>query len=470
MASAAAVALSASLSGGVALAAPHHQTATAPHTLPPNARLYTPPPDHGALQQAVQLLAQHDARDAALIAAMVTTPQAVWFTGGTPAQVRQDVHTTVTRAAAHGTVPVLVAYNVPFRDCAQYSGGGATDTAAYEAWIDAFAAGIGNSHAIVMLEPDSLGIIPFNTDINGNAEWCKPDLSSTGLTPEEANAARYTQLNHAVDALEAQRNTLVYLDGGHSAWLGVGDIAQRLVKAGVDNAQGFFLNLSNYQYTANSNAYGTWISDCIAYAEQVNAGDFAGCPNQYWNGGPPNWIGTALTPYGQWTSNGTFDNLDTSGIDARYAGMLGSVTPSTHFVVDTSRNGNGPNDMSTYAVAPYNQPGSVISGLQGGNWCNPPGAGLGVRPTTNTGVPLLDAYLWVKTPGQSDGSCDIAGGARAWDYTAYNPWNLSGDAQNHFDPLWGIVDPAAGAWFPRQALQLARTANPPLLPTWPIVH
>jgi endoglucanase len=105
----------------------------------------------------------------------------------------------------------------------------------------------------------------------------------------------------------------------------------------------------------------------------------------------------------------------------------------------------------------------VTAGLTSGNWCNPPGAGLGLRPTANTGVALLDAYLWVKIPGESDGSCDIAGGARAWDYTQYNPWSLTGDAQNHFDPLWGIVDPAAGLWFPQQALQLAKNATPPLL-------
>jgi endoglucanase len=145
----------------------------------------------------------------------------------TPAQVRIAVHNSVARATAQGTVPTLVAYDVAFRDCAQYSAGGAADTAAYDAWIDAFAAGIGNHDAIVLLEPDSLGIIPYNTDINGNAEWCRPDLTGTGLTPAQANQGRYDQLNHAVDALEAHRNVSVYLDGTHSAWLGVGDIADR---------------------------------------------------------------------------------------------------------------------------------------------------------------------------------------------------------------------------------------------------
>jgi len=40
-----------------------------------------------------------------------------------------------------------------------------------------------------------------------------------------------------------------------------------------------------------------------------------------------------------------------------------------------------------------------------------------------------------------------------------------GDAQNHFDPLWGMVVPPAGAWFPESALQLARNSNPPLVST-----
>ncbi len=56
---------------------------------------------------------------------------------------------------------MLVAYNIPFRDCAQFSAGGATSVAEYEAWIDGFAAGIGDQPAVVILEPDGLGIIPW---------------------------------------------------------------------------------------------------------------------------------------------------------------------------------------------------------------------------------------------------------------------------------------------------------------------
>ena len=65
---------------------------------------------------------------------------------------------------------MLVAYDVPFRDCGQYSAGGTLNTADYLAWIDGFARGIGSSRAVVLLEPDGLGIIPYNTDINGNAD------------------------------------------------------------------------------------------------------------------------------------------------------------------------------------------------------------------------------------------------------------------------------------------------------------
>jgi endoglucanase len=79
------------------------------------------------------------------------------------------------------------------------------------------------------------------------------------------------------------------------------------------------------------------------------------------------------------------------------------------------------------------------------DWCNPPGRGLGLRPTTDTGNPLADAFLWIKTPGESDGQC-----------------SRGRTDTGGVDPEWGIVDPAAGAWFPQQALQLAQLANPPL--------
>jgi endoglucanase len=439
-------------------------------TLSPHAKFSVRVPDQDAVKQIASELKQRDLPDALKLGAMAATPQAAWFTSGTPQQVQSDVNKTMCQADLTRTVPVLVAYNIPFRDCAQYSAGGALDTASYEAWIDGFAAGVGKRQAVVVLEPDSLGIIPWSGD------WCQPTVTDSAGNTSHAPGAdpltRYAQLNYAVDKLAAAApNALVYLDGTHSGWLNVGDASTRLASAGVARAEGFFLNISNYQITGNLAQYGTWISECLAYGTSVAPGDFGSCPNQYWNGGPlpsliaqinGEWNGTALDGNGAWSDSSTTVALNTSGINLRYANMLGTTTPTARFIIDTSRNGHGPLNGASYAAAPYDQPANVQASLTSGNWCNPPGAGLGLRPTANTGVALLDAYLWVKIPGESDGSCDIAGGARAWDYTQYNPWALTGDAQNHFDPLWGMVDPAAGLWFPQQALQLAQNAVPPL--------
>lgn len=409
--------------------------------LGPGTRFFVPPPDAGAVQQERALLGAGDRRDAALLASMESFSHAVWFDGGTPDQVREQVRRVMRQAAAQRAVPVLVAYDIPGRDCAQYSAGGALDLSAYEAWISAFARGIGRAKAVVLLEPDSLGLLPSS---------CGGPKSGYPFT----DADRYAELNYAVEVLERDPATSVYLDGTHSAWLAVGDIAQRLVAAGVRRAQGFFLNVSNYQPTPELIDYGTWISDCIAFAGDAEQGG--------WRLGHYDYCASQYYPATQ--SDFSTWQLSTDWYEAN----LGSAVATTHFVIDTSRNGNGPDDMLMYAQAPYNQPPTVIAALQAGNWCNPPGRGLGLRPTAATAVPLLDAYLWVKVPGESDGQCDAAGGARAWDYAAYSQsgWPTDPAQQALFDPLWGGFDPAAGAWFPAQALQLAEDADAPL-PAWP---
>ncbi|MBE2225102.1 MAG: glycoside hydrolase family 6 protein, partial [Anaerolineae bacterium] len=119
--------------------------------LPPDTRFYTPKPNHGAIEQIIDLWHDHNWADAILIKEMIRTPQSVWFTAGTPQSVQRDVRRTVQFAAFRHSVPVLVAYNIPFRDCAQFSAGGATTVEEYKAWIDGFARGIGHKEAIVIL-------------------------------------------------------------------------------------------------------------------------------------------------------------------------------------------------------------------------------------------------------------------------------------------------------------------------------
>jgi endoglucanase len=91
-------------------------------------------------------------------------------------------------------------------------------------------------------------------------------------------------------------------------------------------------------------------------------------------------------------------------------GIISALTGGAHFVVDTSRNGRGP---ATGIANP---------------WCNPPGRGLGPAPTTDTGDPRADAFLWIKTPGVSDGDC-------------------------------GRGDPPAGSWWQRRAEDLIHNAS-----------
>jgi endoglucanase len=371
-------------------------------------RFYVPLPSSGAAQQAAGLVKGHDAVDALRIGAMESYPRAVWLNGGTPQDAQKQVQQTMFGAALQRATAVFVVYDIPDRDCSGYSSGGAAGLQAYEAYIDGVAAGLGHGSAWVILEPDSLGLLP------------QANCGSTMFT----DADRFAELNYAVDTLGAA-GAHVYLDATHPDWLGVPDAASRLLQAGVSHAAGFFLNVSNYQYTVNSVMYGTWISDCIA-TQLVN------CANKYWNGPTYN---AALSPYGEWSNTSTTPTLNTGYINAQLAG----VTPATHFVIDTSRNGLGPWDP---VAAGFSDKGT------GQDWCNPPNRGLGPRPTANTGNTIVDAYLWIKTPGQSDGQC------------------TRGTA-GPTDPARGVVDPVAGEWFPQQALELARLARPALVPFLP---
>lgn len=395
------------------------------NSLDPNTQFYVPKPNQGATEQIAHLISSHNTADANLIRRMIKRPRAVWFTAGTPESVEQNVNQTVERAVNQGTVPVLVAYNIPFRDCAQFSAGGATSVAEYKAWIDGFAAGIGNGKAVVILEPDGLGIIPWYKQFRGTPsqagdyEWCRPPEANAATAADD----RFAMMNYAVDALKAHPNVSVYLDGTHSAWLGSGDAAHRLSQAGVARADGFFLNVSNYRLDSHLAKYGTWTSKCIAFATNPSSwglGHFDWCASQYYPASPNDFSTWGLT-----------DQWYTANVESQTWWYSESLLK--HFVTDTSRNGQGP------WTPPAGYPDAQ-------DWCNPPDRGIGVRPNANTGVALIDAYLWIKIPGESDGECTRG----------------LGPGGSTVDPEWDLIDPAAGAWFPEMALDLVHNANPSL--------
>jgi len=74
-----------------------------------------------------------------------------------------------------------------------------------------------------------------------------------------------------------------------------------------------------------------------------------------------------------------------------YGKEISALIGGKHFIVDTSRNGAGPYEAAKTETE---------------TWCNPPGRKIGRPPTTDTGEPLVDGYLWLKRPGESDGECE----------------------------------------------------------------
>jgi endoglucanase len=279
------------------------------------ASFYVDPNSH-AKRQADQWRTSQPA-DAAHMDKIAAQPSAFWSGDDTPSQVQSYVSNIVTRAANAGKVPVLVPYNVPSRDCGAYSSNGAGGADEYRAWMNAFANGIGDRRAVVIIEPDAIPAMDCLSDTDRQLYL--------GL------------VGYAVDALKAKPNTHVYIDAGHSAWVPASTMIERLEAAGIARADGFSLNVSNFQITA----------DNIAYGRQISQG-----------------VG------------------------------------GKHFVIDTSRNGLG-----------------AYPGTHSGNcgwWLNPPGRALGPRPTTNTGDAVVDAFLWIKYPGESDGACGGFPHSGAW--------------------------------------------------------
>lgn len=86
-------------------------------------------------------------------------------------------------------------------------------------------------------------------------------------------------------------------------------------------------------------------------------------------------------------------NYRTTTESVSYGRAVSAATGDKPFVVDTSRNGVGPTADS--------------------EWCNPAGRAHGPRPAAHP-TTAVDAYLWVKRPGESDGECNGGPRAGAW--------------------------------------------------------
>ncbi|MFJ5559655.1 glycoside hydrolase family 6 protein [Streptomyces sp. NPDC093250] len=271
-------------------------------------------PEGLAVRKVAELQQDGKKAEAQQIRKIAEQPVGEWIS---PENPEEQARGFTEGADKVGRTALLVLYNIPHRDCGQYSQGGAADGNAYREFVDGVAKGIGDRPATVILEPDAVLHL------------------ADGCTPEQFHEERYDLLSGAVAKLKSLKNTKVYLDAGNAGWGNPDQIYDPLKRAGIDQADGFSVNVSNFYTT----------EDSIAYGKQLSA---------------------------------KFGNKP--------------------FVIDTSRNGNGP----------------YTEGAADERWCNPPGRALGETPTVDTADPLVDAYLWVKRPGESDGECKGGPKAGQW--------------------------------------------------------
>ncbi len=349
------------------------------------ARLYVNP-DY---VKAVQGLEAAHANEAALLKRMESLPTAIWLSWIADTK---DVPRYLDDAAqqqkrdGQPVVPLFVVYDLPGRDCAAESSAGE---------LSADAAGeAGYQHAFIDVIAAAFRAHPDQRI----AVVLEPDSLSNLVTNLDRPRCKTAEgiykrgIAYAISKLSLP-NVFLYLEAAHAGWLGFPkniDRAAALYKnvltmaGGPTRVRGFALNVSNYDPA----------------------------------------VDPAKTPRDR-----TSAASDETGYAADLTRALAKVGVSGKgFVIDTGRDGRA-----------YIR--SIAS-----SWCNVKGAGLGERPRAAPS-PLIDAYLYVKVPGESDGTSDPH--APRFDQTCASD-----------DATPGA--PQAGKMFDAYLIDLLKNANPPL--------
>ncbi len=299
--------------------------------------------------------------------------------------ILDDVHKQA-KATGRRLLPVFVVYNLPNRDCAAKSSNGELqiDQGGEQRYRAEF---IDRISAEFARHPDQRIAVILEPD-------SLPNLVTNLSIPRCALSQHVykSAVAYAISKLSLP-NVFLYLDSAHAGWLGWDGHRARMVDVvkdvlimagGLDRIRGFATNVSNYTPLHGNDG---------ARLEPTNP-----CPNEL-----------------------TFVQKLAANLEAK--GLSGKG-----FIIDTARNGR--------------------SGIRTrwGNWCNVAGAGLGERPRAAP-QPLIDAYYWVKPPGDSDGTADPS--AARFDENC-----ASKDASPGA--------PEAGQWFEAYLHTLVKNANPPL--------
>lgn len=290
---------------------------------------------------------------------------------------------TLNKAGASPPIAgTFVVYDLPDRDCAALASNGEYSIA--DGGLAKYYAYIDAIKAVLVKHSGTKVILTIEPDSLANLVTNLNVAKCSG-----AQAAYKSGVTYAMQQLNLP-NVAMYLDAGHAGWLGWA--------ANIGPAATLFNDL----YTgAGSPAAVRGLATNVA---NYNAWSIATCPS--------------------------YTSGDSNCDEKRYINALAPMLNAglRHFIMDTSRNGVQPTAQNAW-----------------GDWCNLKGTGFGVRPTTNTGDALEDAFVWIKPGGECDGTSDTSS-ARYDAHCGYS------------DAL--TPAPEAGTWFEAYFEQLLTNANP----------
>jgi cellulose 1,4-beta-cellobiosidase len=336
----------------------------------------------------------------------------------------------------------IVVYDLPGRDCSALASNGElkyNEIDKYKGeYIDPIAEIMSDSkyaslRIVAIIEPDSLPNLVTNTGSEAGATEMCNTVKSAGSY--EAG------VTYALSKLGKISNVYTYLDAGHHGWLGwsnniqkVVPVFKQVISASGAKVDGFVVNLANY--SATEEPYLTPVTQTI--------------------GGMP------------LRSDTTWLDWNDSADEVSYATALRTAMGGDYgMLIDTSRNGwggaNRPTKASTSTnIATYVKESRIDRRIHAGNWCNQDGAGIGERPTAapKSGI---DAYVWIKPPGESDGNSEEVQNTEGKGFDRMCDPTYSGSSRqgkNMNGAMWGA--PLAGAWFEDQFTMLLANAYPPL--------
>ncbi|MFC7303749.1 glycoside hydrolase family 6 protein [Streptomyces monticola] len=379
-------------------------------------------------------------------------PTAVWLDrtaaiNGANGKMGLRAHLDAALAQGAGVIQVVI-YNLPGRDCSALASNGElgpTEIDKYKTqYIDPIAAIMGDSkyanlRIVTTVEIDSLPNLVTNT---GSRPTATPQCDVM-----KANGNYVKGVGYALNKLGAVPNVYNYVDAGHHGWIGWDDnfaATAQILKEGataegstVDKVHGFITNTANYSALKEENFK---IGDTVA-GKSVRESKWVDW-NRY----------TDEVSYAQAFRN----QLVTAGFKSDI-GML----------IDTSRNGwggaarpAGPGPQTS--VDTYVDGGRYDRRIHVGNWCNQSGAGLGERPKAAPEAGI-DAYVWVKPPGESDGASKEIPNDEGKGFDRMCDPTYEGNPRNNYNKSGALPDaPLSGNWFSAQFQELMKNAHPAL--------